>query len=295
MTPRRLGGLFVPITTPFTTSGGEIDADALSRNVRRFLDDGAQGIVACGSTGEAVLLSPTEQVRVVEVVRRAVPEDRWLVAGTGAESTRATIEATRDAARAGASAVMIRPPSYYGPTLSTGAVTRHFRSVADASPVPVFLYNIPKYTHMALSADTVRALADHPQIVGLKDSGGDMERFASYRAAAPSWNLFVGSLGHVVEAVDQGAVGGVLAAGCFLAGAISRLFRALSAGERDIAERLQATLTPVAREIVGRLGVPGVKHAMDVLGLVGGTPRPPLEPLAEADRAQVAHVLAHVD
>jgi len=295
VTTPRLEGLFVPITTPFTSNGAKIDGEGLRRNVRRLLDEGAQGIVACGSTGEAALLSSTEQAHVVELTRRAVPEDRWLVAGAGAESTWATIEAARDAARAGATAVMIRPPAYYGATLSTGALARHFRAVADASPVPVFLYNIPKYTHFAISPDTVGELADHPRILGLKDSGGDMARFAEYRAAAPSWSVFVGSLGHVIEAVELGAVGGILAAGCFLAGAISRLFGALAAGDRDLAERLQGTLTPVARVIVGRLGVPGVKYAMDVLGLVGGAPRPPLEPLDETGRAEVAQVLADVD
>lgn len=288
-------GLFVPITTPFLASGGGVDDAALTANVRRLLEQGVGGIVVCGSTGEAALLSPSEQARVVELARAVIPDDRWLVAGTGAESTRATIELTREAARAGTDAVMLRPPAYYGPTLGATAIARHFRAVADASPVPVFLYNIPKYTHFALDPETVAALADHPQILGLKDSGGDMERFASYRAAAPSWTVFVGSLGHVIAAVEQGAVGGILAAGCFLAEAINRLFAALSRGERDVAQRLQQTLTPVAREIVGRLGVPGVKCAMDILGWAGGAPRPPLEPLDADGRDHVAAILGAID
>jgi len=295
VTPAAPQGLFVPITTPFASNGGGVDDLALTANVRRLLEQGVEGIVACGSTGEAALLSPSEQARVVEVARVVIPNDRWLVAGTGAESTRATIELTREAARAGADAVMLRPPAYYGPMLGAQAITRHFRAVADASPVPVFLYNIPKYTHLALAPETVAALADHPQILGLKDSGGDMERFAAYRAAAPSWNLFVGSLGHVIAAVEQGAVGGILAAGCFVAEAITRLLAALSSGNRDVAQRLQDTLTPVAREIVGRLGVPGVKCAMDILGWAGGAPRLPLEALDAASRAHVAQVLAGLD
>ena len=295
MSPLAAGGLFVPITTPFTAPGGDVDAAALIANVERLVEQDVRGIVVCGSTGEAPLLTPPEQALIVEVARSVIPDDRWLLAGTGAESTRATIAATRDAAAAGADAVMVRPPAYYGPLLTPAVVTRHFRTVADASPVPVFLYNIPKYTHLALAPETVAALADHPQIVGLKDSGGDMERFAAYRAAAPSWKMFVGSLGHVVLAMEQGAVGGILAAGCFLADAIGRLFAALEQGHREAAHTLQEKLTAVAREIVSKRGVPGVKCAMDIVGLAGGDPRPPLQPLDLAGRAHVASLLSALD
>lgn len=290
-TPR---GLFVPVTTPFTAADGEVDTDALRTNLAHYVTEGVQGIVVCGSTGEAALLSSTEQRLVIEVARAVVPSDRWLVAGTGGESTRATVAATRDAAAAGADAVLVRPPAYYGPSLSTRALTHHFQTVADASPVPVLLYNIPKYTHIALAPETITPLVEHPRLIGLKDSGGDMRHLGALQTAAPGWRFFVGSLAHVADAVDRGAVGGVLAGGCFLAAPILQLFAALERGDRDAVRALQDGLVPVAREIVGRLGVPGVKHAMDLVGLVGGSPRPPLERLDAASRTHVAEVLGAV-
>jgi dihydrodipicolinate synthase/N-acetylneuraminate lyase len=286
--------LFVPVTTPFTSADGGVDAGALRANLASYVSGGVQGIVVCGSTGEAALLSPDEQRRVVEVARDVVPGDRWLVAGTGGESTATTVSTTRDAAAAGADAVLVRPPAYYGPSLSAAALTRHFQAVAEASPVPIFLYNIPKYTHLALSPETVAPLTEHPRFLGLKDSGGDMEHFAALQRAAPQWCFFVGSLAHVVRALDDGAVGGVLAGGCFLTDAILRLLAAVEEGNREAARELQDGLVPVAREIVGRLGVPGVKYAMDLAGLAGGPPRLPFETLDAGGRARVAEVMAAV-
>lgn len=286
------GGLFVPVTTPFRSTDGEIDPAALQANVSRYVRDGVQGIVVCGSTGEAALLTPDEQRHVIEVARDVVPADRWLVAGTGSESTRATVLATHTAADAGADAVMVRAPAYYGPALSAEALASHFRAVADSSPVPIFLYNIPKYTHVVLAPETIAPLVEHPRLLGLKDSGGDMEHFSALRRAAPAWHLFVGSLAHVVSAVDNGAAGGVLAAGCFLAPSILGLLSSLAEGNRDAARAVQDALVPVARDIVGGLGVPGVKCAMDLVGLAGGAPRPPLTTLDAADRARVAEILA---
>jgi 4-hydroxy-2-oxoglutarate aldolase len=284
----RPSGLLVPITTPFDAQTGDVAPVALRENARTLLELGADGIVATGSTGEAALLSDQEYARVITWVREVVPDDRWMVVGAGRESTRATIEACRVAADEGADAVMVRAPSYYGVVLSTGALAAHFKRVADGSPVPVLLYNMPKYTHVNFSETLVAALVDHEHIVGLKESSGDLKQFAALQAAAPRWALFMGSGSRFYSGLEMGAAGGVLAVACFAAGLAAQVRDRFRSGDRAGAGAAQEILSPLSREVVDSLGVPGVKAAMDAAGLVGGPVRAPLMDLPEADRARIA-------
>ena len=292
MRPEELHGVIVPVTTPFDAVTGEVAPVALRSLARDLLGRGLQGIVVSGSTGEGPLLDADEQVRLVEWLREVVPEDRWLVAGTGAESTRATVRATERAATAGADAVLVRPPAYFGPALTPAALADHYLRVADASPVPVLVYNIPKHTHVMLHDSVLRALADHQRVIGFKDSSGDLKVLANYRAAAPRLRALVGSGSQFYPALELGADGGVLAMACFAAGRCVELYRAFRADDRRAAGAAQERLTPLAREIVGELGVPGVKAAMDLVGLPGGLVRPPLAPLDARQRSRVADLLA---
>ena len=292
MKPDELHGVVAPVTTPFDAVSGDVAPVALRSMVRELLARGLQGILVSGSTGEGPLLDPDEQVRLVEWLREVVPDDRWLVAGTGAESTRATVRATERAAAAGADAVLVRPPAYFGPGLAPAALAGHYQRVADASPVPVLVYNIPKYTHVMLHDSVLRALADHERVIGFKDSSGDLKVLAGYRSAAPRLRALVGSGSQFYPALELGADGGVLAIACFAAERCVGLYRAFRADDRRAAGAAQEALTPLAREIVGTLGVPGVKAAMDLVGLPGGPVRPPLAPLDARQRARVAELLA---
>jgi len=287
----RPSGLLVPITTPFDVQTGDVAPVALRENARALLEAGVVGIVAAGSTGEASLLGEQEYHQVIGWLRDVVPDDRWLVAGAGKESTRATIAACRAASEEGADAVLVRPPGYYGPTLPSVALVEHFRRVADESPLPVLLYNIPKYTHLTLPDTLFAALVEHQNILGAKDSSGDLKLFAAYRAAAPRWALFVGSGSRYYAALELGAVGGILAVACYAASIAVRVGLTFADGERAAAGAGQEVLTPLNKEIVERFGVPGVKAAMDAAGLVGGPVRPPLMDLAEADRARIASLV----
>ncbi len=290
--PETLDGVLVPVTTPFDAETGDVAPVALRAVARELLRSGVQGIVVAGTTGEGPLLDDAERSHLVEWLREVVPEDRWLVSGTGAESTRATVRATEEAAAAGADAVRGRPPAYFGPTLSPAALTGHYLSVADASPVPVLIYNMPKYTHVMLQDGVIRALADHERIVGFKDSSGDLKVMAAYRAAAPQLRAFVGAGTLFYPALELGAHGGVLAVACFAAERCVQLYRAFRADDRRAAGALQEQLNPLAREIVSELGVPGVKAAMDAVGLAGGPVRPPLAPLDARHRRRVEDLLA---
>jgi 4-hydroxy-2-oxoglutarate aldolase len=290
--PPGLQGVIAPISTPFDPVTGEIAPVALRHLARALLAAGLEGLVVAGSTGEGELLDDAERVRLVEWLRDVVPDDRWLIAGAGAESTRATLATAQAVAAAGADAVLVRPPSYFSSLLAPAALAEHFARVADGCPVPIIVYNIPRYAHLTLHDSVLRTLDEHRGVLGFKDSSGDLRSFSAYRAAAPRLVPMVGS-GHLFyPALEMGAAGGILAMACFAAEPCVALYAAFRAGDRQTAGGLQERLSPLAREIVGALGPAGIKAAMDEVGLPGGPVRSPLQPLDARRRARVAECLA---
>lgn len=293
MRPAALSGVLAPLTTPFDAQTGDVAPLVLRQEARELLSGGLDGVVVAGSTGEAALLDEAEKVRAVEWLRDVVPEDRWLVAETGAESTRAAVRLARDTGAAGADAVLVRPPSYYAALLSPAALADHYRRVADASPVPIIVYNIPKYTHVMLQDVTLRALADHERVAGFKESSGNLKVFASFKAALPRAAALIGGGSLLYPALELGAAGGILAIACFVPKLCARLYAAHRAGDHEAAGALQERLTPLAREIGDAFGPVGIKAAMDYVGIPGGGPvRPPLQPLDAKQRVRVAELVA---
>lgn len=284
---RRPSGLLVPITTPFDAATGEVEPVNLRQNVRSLLEFGVDGIVAAGSTGEAPLLDEGEYRRIISWLRDVVPPDKWLIAGAGRESTRATIAACRACAEEDGDAVLVRPPAYYGAAMTQTAVANHFRRVADESPVPVMLYNIPKFTHIALSDSMFGELAEHPNIMGAKDSSGDLKNFAAYCEAVPRWAHLVGSGALYYAALELGASGAIAATACFATAATRDIGVAFAEGDKRRAGAVQELVAPLHREIVSKLGVAGVKAAVDAVGLIGGHVRSPLRDLDERTRSRV--------
>ncbi|HKE91350.1 MAG TPA: dihydrodipicolinate synthase family protein [Gemmatimonadales bacterium] len=290
--PRPIGGVLAPIATPFEAPSGDLDLKHTISNARQLLDQGLDGIVAAGSTGEAPLLDADEQRRLVAALRTVMPRDRWLLAGTGAESTRAAIALSRAAAAEGADALLVRPPSYYGAGHSAQSIAAYFRAVADAAPVPVLVYNIPKYTRLPIAPQLLTELAAHGNIIGAKDSSGDAQNLAAYRAAVPQWSLLVGSGSLLVTALELQCQGGIMAVACFAASLATAVFAAARAADWPRARELQARLAVLDKEIVGKLGPAGIKAAMDCVGLYGGPVRAPLAPLAAPDRDRIGQLLA---
>lgn len=288
---KRPHGLLVPLTTPFDTATGQVAPVHLRENARALLSRGVDGFVVAGSTGEAPLLDDGEYRQVIGWLRDVVPAERWLIAGAGRESTRATIAACCAAAEEEADAVLVRPPSYYAPAMTSGALMDHFGRVADESPIPVLLYNIPKYTHVALSDSLLASLADHPNIWGAKDSSGDLKNFAAYRDAVPAWTLLIGSGALYYAALELGAAGAIAATGCFAARETGAIGAAFVAGDKRRAGSAQEVVAPLHREIVVRLGVAGVKAAIDYVDLAGGPVRSPLSDLAGRERDKVLELL----
>lgn len=273
-------GIYTPIATPFRDDG-TVDERALAANVSRWMTTPLTGLVVLGSNGEAASLEEAEADRVVEIVRAGVPSSRPLIAGTGRESTRATIAATRRAAAAGADAALVRTPSFFKPQMTSDAFVRHFTEVADASPVPVLLYNVTLYTGVNLLSDAVERLAVHPNIVGIKESGSDIGQIAEYVARTPDdFTVLAGSATTLVHALCAGCDGAILALASLAPAECVSMATLVREKRLDEATALQRRLMPLARSVGTTYGVPGLKAALELKGYAGGPPRPPLRPVS---------------
>ncbi len=276
-----LSGIFPPIVTPFTREDA-LDSGALRENTRRWMATRLAGIVTLGTNGESAYVDDDEADRVVAVVREEVPRQKLLIAGTGRDSTRATIGATRRAASAGADAVLVRAPSFFRSQMTTAAFVRHYRAVADASPVPVLLYNFPSGFGVDIAPAAIEQLAVHPNILGIKQSGGDLgkiaEDVAMARSLARPFRVMCGAAPILHAAIVSGAAGGILAVACVVPDLCVELYDLARAGRHDEARALQQRLTPLAKSVTSVYGVPGLKAALDLAGYAGGAPRSPLAP-----------------
>jgi 4-hydroxy-2-oxoglutarate aldolase len=292
---RALGGILVPAVTPFDPRSGDVALDGFVANLQAHLSAGVDGVVVTGSTGEAALLEESERFLLVETARRIIPPDRWLIAGIGGESTRVTVQRSRDAAGAGADAVLVVSPHYYTKLMTSDALRGHFLRVADASSVPVLLYNIPVYAHFALHPDLVAELATHENIAGMKDSAGDLEMLRQYvTVQSPRFTVLTGNGPTFAPALALGVKGGILALALFAYDSAREILDASARGDSAHARRVQERVSTAAREIVGVMGVPAVKAAMEAIGLRGGPPRSPLMPLTDPGRARVLELLRGV-
>lgn len=284
-------GMYGPVITTFDRRG-ELDLDAFGANLKAHIAAGLDGVVVAGSTGEAALLEESERLRLVEMARSVVPASRQLIVGTGAESTKACVRRCREAAERGANACLVVAPHYYSNAMSVTALKAHYERVADESPIPILLYNIPKYMHFRLEPELVAKLADHDNIVGLKDSSGDLDTLARYLLAqTPHFGVLTGHAGTWLKAIHMGVVGGIMAVALFAPELTLEVARLGAAKREPEASEAQRRLTPLASEIVARMGVPGVKVAMQTVGLHGGPVRLPLLDLSASDTAMVAELL----
>lgn len=282
-----LAGVLGPVTTPFTPAETP-DLVGFASNIRSHLAHGLHGVLLCGSTGEAALLDEHERATLIETARAAVPSDKLLLMGTGAESTRQCVTRSRDAGARGVDAVVVVAPHYYGPQMTLSALRDHYVRVADESPVPVVLYNIPKYMHFRLEAALVEELSLHENIVGIKDSSGDLALLEAYlQAQGSSFSVLTGNGGQLLPGLQLGVRGGIVAVGLFAGGLCIDVYEGFKSGDLARATAAQDRLRPMATDIVAGMGVPGIKAALDAVGLVGGPVRGPLQPATAEQRRAV--------
>jgi len=290
-----LRGIFAPITTPFAPDG-TLALDRLRENVQKYNQTKLAGYVVVGSTGESVYLREEEKLRVWETVRDTAAADKFLIAGTGVESTAETIALCEHAARLGYRVALVKTPHYFKPQMTEAALERYFRAVADASKVPILIYSVPQFTGVAVEAALVARLAQHPNIVGIKESSGNVERVAQIIAATPeSFSVLGGSGTTLYPSLTLGARGGILAAACVWPEWFTALYEAFCQGDYDRARDLQQRLLPAVKLLVSVHGVTGIKQAMDLRGYYGGPARPPLLPLTESARAEIAAVVRSLE
>jgi len=290
MKPTDLHGIFPPIPTPFVD--GKVAYDKLAANIARWNQTGLRGYVAFGSNGEYVYLSEAEKLEVVKTVVQSAAPGMQVIAGTGCESTWQTIELTNACAKLGAHAALVVTPFYYGARMNEAALFRHFTEVADDAAIPILVYNVTKFTNISVSAGLVARLSRHPNIIGIKDSNGNVSSLGEMVAAADrDFSVLVGTAGALFGALTLGAVGGVLALANVAPEACVQIQTLIKQGRIEPARQLQLQLLPVNTAVTATYGVPGLKAALDMLGYFGGDPRPPLLPASEKERGEIREIL----
>lgn len=285
-----LRGIFPPIATAFAPDGELRPPPA---GFLEFLRDGdLDGVVALGSNGEAAHLTETERLQWIRMVRGTLPPPLRLVVGTGAESTWATIERTRAAADEGAEAALVIAPSYFRRQLTAAALRAHYHAVAEASTIPILIYNMPVHMGYDLGAEWIVRLAGHPNLAGIKESSGDIGRLRQLREQlGPDFLLLAGAGEKMVNALDAGADGAIAALANLAPHASAGIRKAWLEGRADQARELQRTIAPLGEALTGGYGVPGLKAGLRMLGYDHGDPRRPLPPLAAAELPTLRRLL----
>ena len=294
MTKIDLHGIFPPITTPF--GEGKVVHDKLASNVEKWNRAGLKGYVVLGSNGEYVYLSEEEKRAVVDTVVQAAADEMLIIAGTGCESTAETLRLTEDCAKLGAHAALVVTPYYYAGRMKEAALIKHFSELADHSPIPILIYNVPKFTHINMAAEFVARLSEHSNIIGIKDSSGNVVQLGEMlNLVAKDFNVMGGTAGVLFSALTIGCVGGVCALANVAPEACVKIFDLVKTDDLDAARELQLKMIPVNQAVTAIYGVPGLKVAMDMLGYFGGDPRLPLLPSSEQERSEIKNILKKAD
>lgn len=287
----KIEGIFAPIATVFDTLG-DLDMARFAENIGKFNKTKLSGLVVLGSNGEFALLTHREKLRLVEAAKEQISKDKLLIAGTGCESLRETIELTKECAYAGADGVLVVTPSYYKSDMTDEALKCYFNSVADESPVPLLLYNMPRNTGINIGPNLVDALAKHPNIAGIKDSSGNIAQIAEIIAKCPQdFAVFAGSGNFLLPTLALGGVGGTLAVANVVPDYCVAIYKLYKDGQMDKAKKLQLGLLELNAAVTTRYGIGGMKAAMEVVGFHGGSPRRPILPATEDVRRKIAEIV----
>jgi 4-hydroxy-2-oxoglutarate aldolase len=299
LTAEHLKGVFPPVPTPFGEDG-EVTPEKLAENLRKlqaYEVDGASlaGFVILGSNGEYVYLDEAEKIALFKAARQAIGRDRLFIAGTGAEATRTVLRLNAAAAHEGADAAIVITPAYYKPAMSGAALIKHFTTLAEASPIPLILYNMPSYTGLDIGVETVLELAQHPKIIGLKESSGNIVKISEIVRATLERKLdfavLAGSASFLQPTLAVGGNGGVVAAANVAPELCLAIYRAMLRGDFGTAQKMQHKALALNAAVTTRFGVAGLKYVMDKLNLYGGFVRSPLLPLEAANRASLDELL----
>ena len=288
---KRFSGIYAPIATVFTPEN-VIDWQAMEENISFYNKTSLAGLVVLGSNGEFALLSHQEKVELISFTREKLSAEKHLIAGTGCESAIETIELSKEAAAAGAEAALVITPWYYKGSYTEAVLAKHFETIADALPIPLMLYNMPRNTGINITAQLAIKLSGHDNIVGVKDSGGDIVQISNIIGNTPDdFAVFAGSGSFLMATILAGGSGGTLAIANVMPEQCVELFNLCNEGKIEEARRLQQTLMQPNAAVTSGFGIPGLKKALELIGLYGGAPRLPLLPLDEAGSTKLAQIL----
>lgn len=288
---RKVHGIFAPIATAFDASG-EVDYGTFAENVKTFGATKLAGLVVLGSNGEFTMLSFEEKVKLVKTARENLPAEKMVIAGTGCESFKETLELTKECAAAGAEVALVVTPNYYKRDMNEAALEKFFTMLADASPIPVMLYNMPGNSGINIPSSLTVKLAAHPNITGIKDSGGNIVQISEVLAKAPEgFSVFAGSGSYLLPTLALGGKGGTLAVANVVPDYCAEIQENFEKGDFEKARKMQLVLLPLNAAVTSRFGIGGMKAAMDLVGYKGGLPRLPILPASDETRKTIAAIL----
>jgi 4-hydroxy-2-oxoglutarate aldolase len=283
-------GIFPPIPTPFVD--GELSTEMLRANIDKWNSTDLSGYVVMGSNGESVFLTFTEKLRLTESVRKFAAPDKIIIAGTGSDSYKDTIKLSNHAAEAGADYALVLTPSYYTNQMDSLAMISYFGRVADEVKIPILIYNVPKFTGVNIQPETAAELSQHENIVGIKNSSEDIEHLANINKLTPDdFSILVGTASVLYPAFKAGAIGGIVALANIAFNECIEVLKNFNEGKFEEAEKLQSRLIEPNRAVTSKFGVPGLKAAMEMIGLFGGEPRIPLSKLPPNEVAELKNIL----
>jgi len=287
----KIEGVFPPVTNPFDDNGC-IEHNNLTENINKWNETDISGYLIFGSNSEFIFLNEDEKLEIVKTARRSIPPSKKMLVGSGLESTRNTIEFTRKSADCGADVAVIITPHFFKSSMSHKAFMRHYLSVADNSPIPILLYNVPPFTSLNMEAGTVAALSSHENIIGIKDSSGNVEQLSEIISLTgkSEFRVLTGSSIVLYPSMCVGAAGGIMAIACVLPERCFDIIRLYKEGNHKEAKELQMRLIGPTLAVTSRYGIPGLKAAMDLFGYYGGCSRLPLLPITDAEINDIKNI-----
>jgi len=285
-----LKGIFPPIPTPFIDD--EVAEDKLKENINRWNETGLSGYVVMGSNGESVYLTREEKIRLVSAAAEYSDDKKIIIAGTGSDSIKETIHLTNETADAGAEYALVLTPSYYKSKMNHKAMIDYFSIVADSIKIPLIIYNVQKFTGINISAETVAELAEHENIVGIKNSSENIDEMSAFVNEAPEdFAVLAGTASVLYPSFEVGAAGAVAALANIAADQCLKVYSDFNNNNFEDARTAQEKLIEANTAVTAGFGVSGLKAAMDMVGFFGGNPRKPMQPLEADEHEELRQIL----
>lgn len=292
-TNSKIDGILPPICTPFKNQKNEpIAWKHLENNLKLWERIPFKGYVVHGSNGEYPFLTTDERIDLVHAVRESTDKNKIIIAGASAESLKTTLQTCESMAKKKADYVLILPPSFYKNRMTDAALFKYFTEVADRSPLPVIIYNMPANTTIDITFELCIDLASHPNIVAMKDSGGNIPKLGLINQQLKQMNnrdfsVIAGSAGFLLDALKVGCTGGICALANVLGSELIELYENFLNGKLQEAEIIQKKIIEPNTHVTRLFGVAALKASLDASGFYGGPVRVPLLPLNEDEYEKV--------